>query len=184
MSQPSRIEGDDRLTHRDAADAEALGDLVLAHAVALAQLAVEDERADVHRDEVTAAPAVHRAGSGANPARPDPATPHVYVIRIPARRLACEATVALDVPHVLELAPPDGRGTVAALVLPAHEADHVHHRRQVLEAHVVPHLTDRFEHCAPATSSARTTTRRGHTPSRSSTRLPERSGNCSPSRQR
>ena len=52
------VERDDRFAHRDAADAESPGDVVLAHAVALTQLTVEDHRADVHRDEIAAAPPV------------------------------------------------------------------------------------------------------------------------------
>ena len=49
------VERDDRLAHGDATDAEPLGDVVLAHAVALTQLTVEDHRPDVHRDEIAAA---------------------------------------------------------------------------------------------------------------------------------
>ena len=60
--QPSlAVERDDRLAHGDAAHPESLGDLVLAHTIALAQLAVEDHRADVHGDEIaTAAPVDER----------------------------------------------------------------------------------------------------------------------------
>src|SRR4029453_18905273 len=52
------VEGDDRLTDRDPADAQALRDVVLVDPITLAQLAVEDERAHVDGDEVTAARAV------------------------------------------------------------------------------------------------------------------------------
>src|SRR5204863_5623329 len=40
-------------------------------------------------------------------------------------------------------APRGGRGGVAALVLPTHEPDEVHHRRHVLE----PHEVDDVAHC-------------------------------------
>jgi hypothetical protein len=49
------VEGDDRLADRDAADAQLLGDLVLAEAVALAELAVHDQLTDVTGDLVGAA---------------------------------------------------------------------------------------------------------------------------------
>ena len=52
------VERDDRFAHGDAADAESPGDVVLAHAVALPQLTVEDHRPDVHRDEIAAAATV------------------------------------------------------------------------------------------------------------------------------
>ena len=56
---PLAVEGDDRLPHRDATHPELLGDLVLANPVALTQLAVEDQGADVDGDELTAAAPVH-----------------------------------------------------------------------------------------------------------------------------
>ena len=48
----------------DAAHTELAGDVVLVHAVALAQLAVEDQRANVDRDEVTAAGPVDERDRG------------------------------------------------------------------------------------------------------------------------
>src|SRR5438045_2330290 len=54
---PARaLEGDERLAHGDAADAEHGGDLVLGHPLAGPQLAVEDHPADQEGGFVAAAP--------------------------------------------------------------------------------------------------------------------------------
>src|SRR5207302_9783071 len=48
------LQGDERLPDRDAADPEVLGQLVLGHALAGAQLALEDQPPDVQRSVGTA----------------------------------------------------------------------------------------------------------------------------------
>nr|MDT0665537.1 hypothetical protein [Micromonospora sp. DSM 115978] len=61
------VERDDGLTHGDATDTEFLGDVVLPDVVALLQFAVENQRTDVARDLVTAAPAVDDAAACGGP---------------------------------------------------------------------------------------------------------------------
>src|SRR5438128_7826100 len=56
------VEGDDGLAYRDPADPEFGGDLVLTQVVALLQLALEDEPADVLGDEFAAAAPVSASG--------------------------------------------------------------------------------------------------------------------------
>src|SRR4051812_19034565 len=95
----------------------------------------------------TRSPLLRRSitGSGANPWSSGTADTTTYTLYGFRRAVPRKLAVAVDVPHVLELAPTDRCGAVAAFVLPAHQPDDVHHRRQVLEAHVVLHLADRFE---------------------------------------
>src|SRR5207302_7333606 len=52
---PTALQGDECLSDRDAADPELLGELVLGHALARTQLALEDQSPDVQRSVGTAA---------------------------------------------------------------------------------------------------------------------------------